>query len=340
MRPAILFIDASITLQKVVALSLNKKDTPFLFARDIWEAKQMFLEARPFALFVSDAIESIDVAAFPGQVVQWNGGEEALPPLILVSPRLKAAPAGYKHLIPRPFSPAQLAQLVDQLRAASPASMKAKGNLSSGTAERAADLAPLGQTSQQTQPKELELEAPPPLYQHSPVLPPLDWDTPASQSNTQSQTGTKTVASAQNQPTVARDLEALLNKSFSDEATLLQETLRHAASVTAQASANEELMRAPVLGPVSETGLMERGVQEEWVAQALPAKGASAPAQRRTQPLGALGETMPLSIEAFLSRQPLEEMIHDVLDKMVPPIVERLVQARLDVLLQEESKES
>lgn len=272
MKRRILLIDESLTVQKVVSLTLDKNRYQLSFAKSRAEAIQQISSQKPELILVSDQVSDLSSATFPKEVEAWLGGEHLRPPIVLISGQEGREARHYTGVLKKPFSPQALTSALNQhLGAASSSDF------------------------------EQEDRTPPPV-------------------------------AAEDEADDQR-FQKMFNDTFNDEARLVAETL------------NPEEMP----DEVTQVGVpVGRGkqAQELWGSSPGPGKGKPGPKLAAAPPPspGVLGPEDSMAYKAVLEREveeklegrDLDAIVDKLLAKMVPPIVERLVQERLDQLLKEQ----
>ena len=158
MEQKILLIDSGITVQKIVALSLDKAKYSGLVASSKEEAKKIIEEQHPVLILVSDRFDGIEWQRFPKEVEAWLGAGAILPKMVLLASRDVHDPKHYEGVLNKPFTPQALQQMVlDQLSKVSeipskPETISAKLNQSLQEEE------PLQKFNQVTEPVSFKLE--------------------------------------------------------------------------------------------------------------------------------------------------------------------------------------
>lgn len=229
MKTHILLIDESLTVQKVVALTLEKSAYTVHFAVNRKEAGRLIVENTPHLILVSDQVKDLNAATFPKEVETWLKRNHDLPPMILITSHDIKEMRHYAGVLRKPFAPQVLKAVV----------------------ESHAKIAP-GETI-----------APPPVD---------DFE--------------------------EERLEKAFNHRFSDEAQLVNETFGQTS-------------QAPV--PLRDNVL---NLEESM----------------------AYKTTLENQVQSQLEGRDLDAVVDKLLDRILPPIVERLVQERLDLLLREQEK--
>ena len=114
MNYKVLLIDNGVTVQKIVALSLDKSQYSGLFAGSKDDAKKMILDQKPDLILVSDRATGIEWQRFPKEVETWLGIKSVAPPMILLaSGEIKEA-KHYKGVLQKPFTPQALLEMISQ----------------------------------------------------------------------------------------------------------------------------------------------------------------------------------------------------------------------------------
>lgn len=107
-----LLIDESLTVQKVVALTLDKSKFSILYAKTRAEAMRLVIENAPQLILVSDQVSDINVGAFPKEVEVWLNRRAPVPPLILITAQDLKEVRHFAAVLKKPFSPQILQKLV------------------------------------------------------------------------------------------------------------------------------------------------------------------------------------------------------------------------------------
>lgn len=113
MKKQILLIDESLTVQKVVALTLDRERYTLAVAKTRPEAMKLVLEAPPDVILVSDQVSGLTASSFPKEVETWVGRDRKVPALILISAQSTPPGRGYGVVLKKPFSPQSLQQAVN-----------------------------------------------------------------------------------------------------------------------------------------------------------------------------------------------------------------------------------
>jgi CheY-like chemotaxis protein len=113
-KKRILLIDKSLTVQKVVALTLDRGSYDLNFAETRDEAVQLIRELEPAAVLISDQIQSVDVKSFPKELELWLRGKP-LPKIALIVSGDSEKPRHYAYFIKKPFAPSDLRGLIENM---------------------------------------------------------------------------------------------------------------------------------------------------------------------------------------------------------------------------------
>src|SRR5688500_18899531 len=116
MKKKILLIDESLTIQKVVALTLDRARYHVAYAKSRAEAVKLVMEAFPELILVSDQIPDVQLATFPREVENWAlRGNYPAPAVVLITsqdPEQVPVARHYAGVLKKPFSPQTLLALV------------------------------------------------------------------------------------------------------------------------------------------------------------------------------------------------------------------------------------
>src|SRR5215212_4572112 len=85
MKKRVLLVDESLTVQKVVALTLDRHRFAILYAKSRAEAMKLITESPPELILVSDHVADITASSFPKEVEAWMGRDQGLPPVVLIT---------------------------------------------------------------------------------------------------------------------------------------------------------------------------------------------------------------------------------------------------------------
>ncbi len=111
MKKKILLLDESITVQKVVSLTLDKNLYEVLCAKSITETKMTLQQSPPDLVLVSDQTNGVRPADFPNEVASWVRPASS-PALALITTSDITEMRGYAGVLKKPFSPHALQALV------------------------------------------------------------------------------------------------------------------------------------------------------------------------------------------------------------------------------------
>ncbi len=120
MKKRILLIDESLTVQKVVALTLDREKMTVTNAKSRSEAMKIILEAPPDVILVSDQVTGLSASSFPKEVETWVGRDRRSPPLILVTSHDVKEQRGYASVLKKPFAPQLLQSCVSDALVGAP----------------------------------------------------------------------------------------------------------------------------------------------------------------------------------------------------------------------------
>lgn len=114
MKKKILLIDESLTVQKVVALTLDKNRYALTFAKSRAEVTKLLLENPPDLILLSDQVGEFNAASFPKEMETWLGGVREAAPVILITAQDIKEQRHYAGVLRKPFSPQALQDLVQE----------------------------------------------------------------------------------------------------------------------------------------------------------------------------------------------------------------------------------
>ncbi len=258
MKKKILLLDESLTVQKVVALTLDRERFAITNAKSRSEAMKMVLDSPPDLLLVSDQVAGVAAAHFPKEVEAWAGRDRTAPALILITAADLFEQRGYAAVLKKPFAPQALQNAVNEA-------------LPSEVGQRTTEV------------EELRMQK-------------------------------------------------AFSDAFSDEAKLVSETFEseieesEATLLTIPAPGSKGSRKPPPAENIA--GLWGKASDaEETRSHDVLSTGESAAYK------GQLEKQVTLQLEKY----DLEDVVHRILQKVVPPIVERLATERLDQLLANES---
>lgn len=272
MKKNVLLIDESLTVQKVVALTLDRQRYAVQNAKSRSEAMKVILEAPPDIILVSDQVSSINASSFPGEVESWVGKDRQTPPIVLITAQDLSEFGRYKSVLKKPFSPQALQTLIGQLV-------------------------------------------------------PADTEFHASSAEPESE----------------GRLQKIFHESFNDEADLVRQTFQNEYDSEEKTSLN---IPTQPKQSADRTRKTPESAAELWGVADPKAHLSGAEADRVDSGLElmdaedsmAYKATLDSQIERFLRSQNLEDLVHRMVEKMIPPIVEKVARDRIDRLLKEEGE--
>lgn len=284
MKNSVLLVDESLTVQKVVSLTLDRSRFRVDFAKSRSEAMKYTMDRPPDVILVSDQVPGIVVAQFPSDVRAWVGPDRVCPPIILISSQEMTSEQTeqYQRVLRKPFSPQGLQSIVEE------------------------SMMQSSDTSQQSQ---------------------------RNQSNAETGTSGGIITGDRDEHEEGR-LQKIFHETFPDEADLVRQTF--------QGEIEEEeatLVTQRPATPGQRTARPELA-NELWGPSPESRKPASSGATSGSQAMAedspAFRAALDHQISRFLERQNLEEVLGRVLEKLIPPLVEKMAQERLDKLLSED----
>lgn len=265
MRQKILLLDDSVTVQKVVSLSLDKNRFQLLIARNRTEASRFIVDENPEIILVSDQVSDVEASTFPKEVETWLGRTHNIPPMVLITADNLNEAKHYKAVLKKPFTPQTLTALIHIHAEQTPT-----------------------------------------------VLPEVTWDKPKAMHN------------------FADDfedqkLQKVFNDTFSEESRLVEETFQEPEETILMTPSQQKEVKKSSLWSTEPTK-KEHPVTQE--ASPVMTSGDSV----------AYKAKLDSEVENRLGKENLQEVVDRVLQRMLPPIVEKLVTERLDKLLAEQDK--
>jgi len=262
MKKLVLLVDESLTVQKVVALTLDRNRFQVAYAKSRAEVLRQFAETVPDVVLVSDQVPDLPATTFPREIETWLARRAPTPPFILITAQEGADARQYAATLKKPFSPQRLLQTVT-------------------------DLLP---------------------------------KTASAASPTAPNRGPESAADDLGEQRMAR----MFNDTFSDEARLVRETFEaptsHRPESAGQAGYRNDA--APRANHNAAASVELRGSATEKVLGAGDSLAYKAALESKVQ--------------QALNGDVLDSAVERVLNRILPPIVERLVEERLDRLLKEQ----
>ena len=115
MKNQVLLIDDSLTVQKVVSLTLDKNKFSLTIAKTKAEALKILREKAMDVILVSDQVSDLVPSQFPKEVELWISGSRILEPMVLVTSQDLSEAKQYAAVLRKPFAPPALQSLVAEL---------------------------------------------------------------------------------------------------------------------------------------------------------------------------------------------------------------------------------
>ena len=112
MKRYILLIDDSLTVQKVVALTLDKNKYDVHYAKSRTEAIKGVIERTPDVILISDSFQDIHWQSFPKEVEAWLSRNYDLPSIVLITTQDIEEAKHYSGVLRKPFTPQVLQALI------------------------------------------------------------------------------------------------------------------------------------------------------------------------------------------------------------------------------------
>jgi len=126
MKRRILLVDDSLTVQKVVALTLDRNRYSVTYAKNRADAIKWISESPPDLILVADQVSDLQVVTFPKEVEAWLGRNRTVPPIVLITGQDIKDARHYQAILKKPFSPQTLLDLVSRLANSSQTEMAEK----------------------------------------------------------------------------------------------------------------------------------------------------------------------------------------------------------------------
>lgn len=304
MKKRILLIDESLTVQKVVALTLDKGSYQVLYARNRQEVIRTVVDQSVDLILLSENAPGLSWASFPKELESWLGTTTGIPPIVLITGHEMKEAKHFVAVLKKPFSPQSLQQTVENLLGGAQdrevtldnerTQMSSEDSLHTTFNRKFSDEQEL---VRQTFEGKLGENLVP---QGTPEADVLDWQTPASPSS---------------------------------------------SSKNGVPSSAAELWETPSSKSVvsSIPGSPKESTQDLWGTYEQQGQVTTEDVSMRLQDNALLTSEDSMAYKAFLQsevqskiqNQDLEMLVKKALSELMPPIVERLVQERLDQLLKD-----
>ena len=303
MKKRILLIDESLTVQKVVALTLDKGNYQVFYGRNRQEVIKTLVDNDFDLILLSETVAGLSWQSFPKEMESWLGSRVVPPPVVLISGQELKEAKHFVAVLKKPFSPQALKDLVERVLEHSP---KSEERLTSSNA----------------------------------------------------------------MSTQLDELQEAFNKTFSDEDELLRQTFEPGPQEEKEEFEEPAPLGRPSRGargvetekptPMSASDLWEFDSEKGQAAGRTPGKskentedlwGTQSPSgaikmeepsmtESRSSVLGledslAYKSSLENEVKATIQSQDLEKLVEKALSELMPPIVEKLVQERLDRLLKD-----
>lgn len=273
MKSRILLIDDSLTVQKVVSLTLDKSAYQVIFAKGRGEAVKCIVEHSPHLILLSDQVKDLTANTFPKEVETWLGRDHDLPAIVLITGQDVKEMRHFQAVLKKPFAPQALSEIAAKF--ARPAGPELSGN-------RGLDST-LGVINSLQAQEEYEDQR----------------------------------------------LEKAFNHRFNDEKTLAMETLGEVGME------NDEPTLLNVFPPPSKKG---ETASELWGVGSHTKHPSEGNTLLNAEDSMAYKSTLENRVRQDLEGRDLDAVVDRLLNTILPPIVERLVQERLDKLLNDQEK--
>lgn len=292
MKTKILLVDDSLTVQKVVSLTLDKNRYQVAYAKNRQEFLKLLIDISPDIILLSDQFPEIQVSSFPKEVEAWLGRGHGLPSFVLITSQDLTEARHYQAVLKKPFSPQVLQNCVAALS-----------------------------------PSEESVEIPSPAFAED---------------------------EAEDQ-----QFQKRFNDIFSDESNLVKETFANdfdkeeptllatrnqqtedlSGTELWQERAKRETASAPQGARQMTPGTPNKNSNagDLW-AVAEPSKQNKSPEILGASDSMAYKAVLQQQVETRLEATNLKEVVEKVLHQMLPGIVEKLVQERLDKLLKDQEQ--
>lgn len=115
MKNQVLLIDDSLTVQKVVSLTLDKNKFDLTIVKNKTEALKTLKEKAMDVVLVSDQVGDLVPSQFPKEVELWLAGSRSLEPMVLITSQDLNEVKHYVAVLRKPFAPPTLQSLISDL---------------------------------------------------------------------------------------------------------------------------------------------------------------------------------------------------------------------------------
>lgn len=292
MKNKILLLDSGVTVQKIVALSLDKENVTTFFATTKEEGKRIILSEKPDLVLVSDRLNGLEWSSFPKEVETWVGLSGSVPRMVLLASGQVETAKHYFDVLNKPFTPQHLQELVKKIFAAG-ATVSAKN-----PAINTAQLNSLFGDSEDE------------VVTSSQILSLEKDEEEVSEIQPAQSSGPSTRNQLEELWSSGQEVESGPDKEASPRVESISDLWGVPAPEAQSMRKNPEFEPEADLAPVlsTEESVAYKSLLENQVQQKLEAHN-------------------------------LTEMVEKVLARLLPPMVERLVQERLDQLMAEQEQE-
>lgn len=308
MKKRILLIDESLTVQKVVALTLDRSRYAVSYARSRAEAMKLVMDSPPDLVLVSDQVTDITIASFPKEVEAWMGRGMAIPPIVLISGQDIREARHYVAVLKKPFSPQVLQALINryttQEQHVAPASEKETGRAT---------------------PDDFEDQRLQKIFN----------DTFADESKLVNETF---MAERHEEGDEAERTLMDVRVPMHSSAYPDSRSEAHGGRELKESWEVEPAARVPPPPPPPRPAQRMATPADLWAAAAHAPKPKASSDVLGAEDSMVYKAAIESHVENKLESQDLEQVVDKVLSKIIPPIVERLVQERLDRLLKEQEQ--
>lgn len=113
MKKRILLIDESLTVQKVVALTLDKGSYRVLYAKNRQEVIKTVVDEPVDLVLLSENVTGINWQTFPKELESWLGPDAQNPPVVLVTGQDLREAKHFAAVLKKPFTPSALLEITE-----------------------------------------------------------------------------------------------------------------------------------------------------------------------------------------------------------------------------------